>query len=69
MDCGLDSDAEDCSDNDSEAEDGSDNSMVVDEGEEDFTNPTDRRKFDLKDDQASLKLKDSNDKTEVEALQ
>ncbi|GJW93396.1 hypothetical protein Tco_0173068 [Tanacetum coccineum] len=30
---------------DSEAEDGLDNSMVVDEGEQDFTNPTDHRKF------------------------
>ncbi|GJY13311.1 hypothetical protein Tco_0382620 [Tanacetum coccineum] len=54
---------------DSEAEDGSDNSMVVDEGEQDFTNPTDRRKFGLEDDQASLKLKDSNDETDAEALQ
>ncbi|GJR24782.1 hypothetical protein Tco_0973309 [Tanacetum coccineum] len=54
---------------DSEAEDGSDNSMVVDEGEQDFTNPTDRRKFGLEDDHASLKLKDSNDETDVEALQ
>ncbi|GKB04798.1 hypothetical protein Tco_0832993 [Tanacetum coccineum] len=76
MDCGLDSEAEDGSDNgcldcgsNSEAEDGSDNSMIVDEGEQDFTNPTDRRKFDLEDDQASLKLKDSNDETDAEALQ
>ncbi|GKA06885.1 hypothetical protein Tco_0686109, partial [Tanacetum coccineum] len=71
-----DSEVEDGSDNgcldcgsDSEAEDGSDNSMVVDEGEQDFTNPTDRRKFGLEDDQASLKLKDSNDETDAEALQ
>ncbi|GJY36392.1 hypothetical protein Tco_0421770 [Tanacetum coccineum] len=52
-----------------EAKDGSDNSMVVDEGEQDFTNPIDRRKFNLEDDQASLKLKDSNDETDAEALQ
>ncbi|GKE21397.1 hypothetical protein Tco_1432909, partial [Tanacetum coccineum] len=76
MDCGSDSEAEDGLDNgcldcgsDSEAEDGSDNSMVVDEGEQDFTNPTNRRKFSLGDDQASLKLKDSNDETDAEALQ
>ncbi|GKC09709.1 hypothetical protein Tco_1001319, partial [Tanacetum coccineum] len=54
---------------DSEAEDGSDNSMVVDEGEQDFTNPTNRRKFGLEDDEASLKLKDFNDEADVEALQ
>nr|GEU76857.1 putative reverse transcriptase domain-containing protein [Tanacetum cinerariifolium] len=76
MDCGSDSEAEDGSENgcldcgsDSEAEDGSDNSMVVDEGKQDFTNPIDRRNFDLEDDQALLKLKDSNDETDVEALQ
>nr|GEW76155.1 ribonuclease H-like domain-containing protein [Tanacetum cinerariifolium] len=78
MDYGSDSEAEygldncirclDCG-SDSDAEDGSDNSMVVDEGEQDFTNPTDHRKFDLEDGQASLKLKDSNNETDVEALQ
>nr|GFA02640.1 ribosome biogenesis protein BMS1/TSR1, AARP2CN [Tanacetum cinerariifolium] len=47
---------------------GSDSSMVVDEGKQDFTNPTDRQKFGLEDDQTSLKLKDSNDKTNAEAL-
>ncbi|GKB85907.1 hypothetical protein Tco_0958179, partial [Tanacetum coccineum] len=52
-----------------EAEDGSDNSMVVDEGEQDFTNPTDRRKFGLEDDEASLKLNDSNDEIDAKALQ
>ncbi|GJR30509.1 hypothetical protein Tco_1106741 [Tanacetum coccineum] len=57
------------SDQHSEAEDGLDNSMVVDEGEQDFTNPTDHQKFGLEDDQASLKLKDCNDKTDAEALQ
>nr|GFB98117.1 ribosome biogenesis protein BMS1/TSR1, AARP2CN [Tanacetum cinerariifolium] len=61
MDYGTDSEVEDDLDNDSEAEDGLDNSMVVDEGEQDFTNPTDRRKFGLEDDQALLKLKVSND--------
>nr|GEX88714.1 reverse transcriptase domain-containing protein [Tanacetum cinerariifolium] len=73
---GSDSEAEDGSDNgcldcgsDSKAEDGLDNSMVVDEGEQDFTNPTDRRKFGLEDDQASLKQKDSNDEIDNEALQ
>ncbi|GKE93485.1 hypothetical protein Tco_1574580 [Tanacetum coccineum] len=69
MDYGSDSEGEDDSDNGSEAEDGSYNSMVVDEGEQDFTNPTDRQIFDLEDDQASLKLKDSNDETDAEALQ
>nr|GFD41625.1 ribosome biogenesis protein BMS1/TSR1, AARP2CN [Tanacetum cinerariifolium] len=69
MDYGSDSEAEDGSDNDSVAGDGLDNSMVVDEGEQDFINPTDRRKFGLENDQASLKLKDSNDETDVEALQ
>nr|GEU94249.1 ATP-dependent DNA helicase PIF1-like [Tanacetum cinerariifolium] len=54
---------------DSEAEDGLEKSMIVNEGEQDFTNPTDRRKFGLEDDQASLKLKASNDETDVEALQ
>ncbi|GJW34922.1 hypothetical protein Tco_0057842 [Tanacetum coccineum] len=58
-----------CLDCGSEAKDGSDNSMVVDEGEQDFTNPIDRRKFNLEDDQASLKLKDSNEETDAEALQ
>nr|GFC06947.1 pre-rRNA-processing protein TSR1 homolog [Tanacetum cinerariifolium] len=76
MDCGSDSKAEGGSDNgyldcgsDSEAKDCSDNSMVIDEGKQDFINPTDHRKFDLEDNQASLKLKDSNDETDVEALQ
>nr|GFC46206.1 ribosome biogenesis protein BMS1/TSR1, AARP2CN [Tanacetum cinerariifolium] len=76
MDYGSDSEVEDGSDNgfldcrsDSKSEDGLDNSMVVDEGEQYFTNPTDRRKFGLDDDQALLKLKDSNDKTDAEALQ
>ncbi|GJX12124.1 hypothetical protein Tco_0201983 [Tanacetum coccineum] len=54
---------------DSEAEDSLDNGMVVDEGEQDFTNLADRQMFGLKDDQASLKLKDSNDETDAEALQ
>nr|GEX05957.1 ribosome biogenesis protein BMS1/TSR1, AARP2CN [Tanacetum cinerariifolium] len=69
------SEAEDGSDNgcldcdsDNEPEDGSDNSKVVDEGEQDFTNPTYRRKFDLEDGQALLKLKDFNDETDNEAL-
>ncbi|GJR17822.1 ALP1-like protein isoform X1 [Tanacetum coccineum] len=45
------------------AKDGSDNGMVVDEREQDFTNPGDRRKFGLEDDQISLKLRNSNDET------
>ncbi|GKC29419.1 hypothetical protein Tco_1036713 [Tanacetum coccineum] len=51
------------------AKDGSDNGMVVDEIEQDFTNPGDRRKFGLEDDQISLKLRNSNDETNAEPLQ
>nr|GFA78535.1 pre-rRNA-processing protein TSR1 homolog [Tanacetum cinerariifolium] len=66
LDCGSDSEAKNGSDN---AEDDLDNGMVVDEGEQDFTNLADCRKFGFEDDQASLKLKDSNDETDAEALQ
>ncbi|GJX29061.1 hypothetical protein Tco_0237140 [Tanacetum coccineum] len=73
LDCGSDSEAENGSDNVWQPglwfRDGLDNGMVVDEGEQDFTNLADRHMFGLEDDQASLKLKDSNDETDAEALQ
>lgn len=49
-------------------DDGSDNGMVVDEGEHDFTGQGDGRNFDLEDDQASLKLRDSDDETEADSM-
>ncbi|KAI3724622.1 hypothetical protein L2E82_36405 [Cichorium intybus] len=50
------------SDNDSE------NGMVVDEGEYDIHNQGQNRKFDLDDDQASLKLRDSDEETEADSM-
>ncbi|PWA54939.1 ribosome biogenesis protein BMS1/TSR1, AARP2CN [Artemisia annua] len=61
-------DDSDVSGSDSDDEDDSDNGMVVDEGEQGFTNAADRRKFGLEDDQASLKLRDSDDETEAESM-
>nr|GEX24696.1 zf-CCHC domain-containing protein/UBN2 domain-containing protein [Tanacetum cinerariifolium] len=43
-----------------------DNGMVIKEGEQDSTNPVDRWKLGLEDDQPSLKLTDSNDEIDDE---
>ncbi|KVI07733.1 AARP2CN-like protein [Cynara cardunculus var. scolymus] len=50
------------------SDDGSDNGMVVDEGEYDFAGQNDGGKFDLEDDQASLKLRDSDEETEADSV-
>ncbi|KAI3725539.1 hypothetical protein L1987_65329 [Smallanthus sonchifolius] len=52
----------------SDSDDGSDNGMVVDEGENDFPGQGDGGKFDLEDDQASLKLRDSDDESEADSM-
>ncbi|KAD5960237.1 hypothetical protein R6Q59_013407 [Mikania micrantha] len=52
----------------SDIDDVSDNGMVVDEGEYDFHGQGDGGKFDLEDDQASLKLRDSDDETETDSM-
>ncbi|XP_024973103.1 pre-rRNA-processing protein TSR1 homolog [Cynara cardunculus var. scolymus] len=51
-----------------DSDDGSDNGMVVDEGEYDFAGQNDGGKFDLEDDQASLKLRDSDEETEADSV-
>lgn len=51
-----------------DSDDGSDNGMVVDEGEYDIAGQGDFGKFDLQDDQASLKLRDSDDETEADSV-
>ncbi|KAI7733822.1 hypothetical protein M8C21_011693 [Ambrosia artemisiifolia] len=50
----------------SDSDDGSDNGMVVDEGEYDYPGQGDGGKSDFEDDQASLKLRDSDDETEAD---
>ena len=52
----------------SDSDDGSDHGMVVDEGEHDFTGQDNGGRFDLEDDQASLKLRDSDDETEADSV-
>ncbi|KAI3745719.1 hypothetical protein L6452_08125 [Arctium lappa] len=51
-----------------DSDDGSDNGMVVDEGEYDVAGQDDVGKFDLEDDQASLRLRDSDDETEADSV-
>ncbi|KAF5803959.1 putative ribosome biogenesis protein Bms1/Tsr1 [Helianthus annuus] len=52
----------------SDSEDGPDNGMVVDEGEYDYPGQGDGGKSDFEDDQASLKLRDSDDETEADSM-
>ncbi|MFS8020286.1 putative ribosome biogenesis protein Bms1/Tsr1 [Helianthus anomalus] len=54
----------------SDSDDGSDNGMVIDEGEYDYPGQGDGDggKSDFEDDQASLKLRDSDDETEADSV-
>ncbi|KAM0012992.1 putative ribosome biogenesis protein Bms1/Tsr1 [Helianthus debilis subsp. tardiflorus] len=52
----------------SDSDDGSDNGMGVDEGDYDYPGQGDGGKSDFEDDQASLKLRDSDDETEADSM-